>query len=542
MMRWPLTVTSILRHAEANFPATRIVSVTADNPRHACTYADAFRRARRLASALARYGCRPGDRIATLAWNDYRHFELYYAVACMGCIVHTVNPRLFPDQIAWIINHAEDRLLFVDPLILPIVEKLRDRLAHLERCIVLCDDAHLPETALPGVQSYEAFLAEGAEDYGWPDLHEDTACTLCYTSGTTGNPKGVLFSHRSMALHALFAGSTNAFGISARDVVMPVVPMFHANCWGLAHIAPMAGAGLVFPGPKMGDGETLQALIDEEKVTVSAAVPTVWMALLDYLERSGRTVNSLERIVVGGSACPWTVMERFERDHGVWVHHAWGMTEMSPLGTFNYLLPGMESLPPGELRRIRLKQGRAVYGVEMKIVDAENRPLPWDGESTGLLKVRGPCVARAYYREEGPSAAHDDEGWFSTGDVASIDPQGYMQITDRAKDIIKSGGEWISSIALEDAALGHPGVAEAAVIAVPHPKWQERPLLIIVPRQGHQPEREEILDYLRGKVVSWWLPDDVVFVDEIPHTATGKIQKTALRERFKDYRLPQGAS
>jgi acyl-CoA synthetase (AMP-forming)/AMP-acid ligase II len=534
MMQSQLTVTSVMRHVQRNFPDVGIVSVTAAEGRHRCSYAEAFARAAGLANALARHGVRAGDRIATLAWNDFRHFEIYYGVAAMGAIVHTVNPRLFPDQIRYIVNHAADRVLFIDPLLVPLLEKIGDALPTLERIIVLGADAELPASDQTRLQSYESFIAPESADYAWPELDESAAAALCYTSGTTGHPKGVLFSHRALVLHALFAGAPNQFGISSRDVVMPVVPMFHANCWGLAHLVPMAGASLVFPGPKMGDGETLQALIAEEGVTFSAAVPTVWMALLDYLQGSGRRIDTLRRVVIGGSACPWPIMDRFEREYGVWVHHAWGMTELSPLGTFNHLLPGMEDLPEEGRKAIRLKQGRGVYGIEMKIVDEQNRELPWDGTTPGLLKVRGPCVCASYYGEEEPDSALDTDGWFATGDVATIDAAGYMQITDRAKDIIKSGGEWISSIELENVAMGHPGIAEAAVIAMPHPKWSERPLLVVVARSGHAPSPDDVLEFLRGRVPKWWLPDRIEFVAEIPHTATGKTHKVALRERFRD--------
>ena len=532
MMDRQLTITSIMEHADNNHPNAEIVSVTCDSPRHRYTYADAFRRTRRLANALIEYGVRPGDRVATFAWNDYRHFELYYGIAGVGAVTHTVNPRLFPDQITYIVNHAEDRLVFVDPLIVPALEKIMDDLPSVEAYIILTDDDNMPDTGLKNAQSYESFIGSQPDRIDWPELDEKTACCLCYTSGTTGNPKGVLYHHRSMVLHTLIGISTDCFDLSVRDVVMPVVPMFHVNAWGLAYGAPVAGTKLVFPGPKMGDGATLQALIEEEEVTYSAGVPTVWLNLLKYLDETGRQVGTLRRVVIGGSACPRSIMEEFEERHGVYVNHAWGMTEMSPLGTFNTLKPEMQKLSREEQFAIREKQGRALYGVEMKIVDDENNELPWDGQSTGLLKVRGPFICNDYYNTGVPSDVHDGDGWFSTGDVGSIDAEGYLQITDRSKDVIKSGGEWISSIDLENTAVGHPDVAEAAVIGVPHPKWSERPLLIIVRKEGSEVSREAILDWLRDKVAKWWLPDDVVFVDEIPHTATGKIQKTELRKRF----------
>ena len=535
MMDRQLTITSIMEHADTNHPGAEIVSVTRDEPRHRYTYGEAFRRTRRLANALLDYGIRPGDRIATFAWNDYRHFELYYAIAGIGAVTHTVNPRLFPEQVGYIVNHAQDRLVFVDPLIVPVLEKIRDDLSAVEAFIVLTDDECLPDTDLPNVQSYESFIARHADRIDWPDLDEKTACCLCYTSGTTGNPKGVLYHHRSMVLHTLTGIAPDVLNLSARDVVMPVVPMFHVNAWGLTYGAPAVGAKLVFPGPKMGDGATLQALIEEEEVTFSAGVPTVWLNLLKYLAETGKEVESLQRVVIGGSACPRSIMEEFEERHGVYVRHAWGMTEMSPLGTVNVLKRETLQRSREEQYQVRVKQGIPPYGVEMKVVDDDDNELPRDGQSTGLLKVRGPFICSDYYQAGVASDAHDADGWFSTGDVGSIDAEGYLQITDRSKDVIKSGGEWISSIELENAAVGHPDVAEAAVIGMPHPKWGERPLLILVRKEGREVTKEAMLDWLQDKVAKWWLPDDVVYIDEIPHTATGKIQKTELRKRFGDY-------
>ncbi len=537
MMDLPLTVTAIMRHAERVYGIEEMVSVTHDTPRHRQTYREAFRRARQVANGLTSLGIRAGDRVGTLAWNDHRHFELYYGISGMGAVTHTVNPRLFPEQIAWIINHAGDRVLFVDPLVWPLVERIRAELTRVEHFIVLAPEGQAPASARDA-RCYEAFIGSEPDAFDWPELDERTGCNLCYTSGTTGHPKGVLYSHRSQVLHSLFSIAVDALALSARDVVMPVVPMFHVNAWGLAYSAPMVGAKLVFPGAKMGDGATLQALIEEERVTYSAGVPTVWMALLDYLRRSGRRVDSLQRLVIGGSACPWSLMEAFGRDYGVDVHHAWGMTEMSPLGTVNHPIRGSESLAPEAQRLQRMKQGRALFGVDMKIVDDEGHEQPRDGASTGILKVRGPTVCSGYFREDGPGAAHAEAGWFATGDVAHIDADGYLQLTDRAKDVIKSGGEWISSIDLENAAMGHPAVAEAAVIAVPHPKWSERPLLVVVPRAEVPVTREQLLTFLAERVAKFWLPDDVVFVSEIPHTATGKILKTELRKRFADHKLP----
>ena len=534
MMDRQLTITSIMEHADKNHPNVEIVSVTCDEPRHRYTYGDAFRRTRQLANALIDYGIQSGDRIATFAWNDYRHFELYYAIAGVGAVTHTVNPRLFPEQITYIVNHAEDRLVFVDPLIVPVLENIKEDLSAVEAFIILTDDEHLADTDLPNVQSYESFIKLHSDQFNWPELDEKTACSLCYTSGTTGNPKGVLYHHRSMVVHTLTGISPDVLDLSVQDVVLPVVPMFHVNAWGLAYGPPAVGTKLVFPGPKMGDGETLQALIEEEQVTFSAGVPTVWLALLKYLSESGKQVKTLKRVIIGGSACPRSIMQEFEDRYDVYVHHAWGMTEMSPLGTVNTLKPEMLKLSGEEQYAIRQKQGRAVYGVELKIVDDNNNELPRDGQSTGLLKVRGPFICNDYYKPDAPSDVHDD-GWLSTGDVGNIDAEGYLQITDRSKDVIKSGGEWISSIDLENAAVGHPDVAEAAVIGVPHPRWAERPLLIIVRKEGKEVGKEEILDWLKGRVAKWWLPDDVVYVDEIPHTATGKIQKTELRKRFSGH-------
>ncbi len=538
MMNMPLTITSIMRHAETNHPGTEIVSVTSDNPLHRYRYSDAFRRTRQLANALSEYGIESGDRIGTLAWNDYRHFELYYAISGIGAIIHTINPRLFPEQIDYIINHAEDRLIFVDPLILPVVEGLKDRLKSVESFIIMTDEAHMPESSLSNVQCYESFVTAASDEIAWPDFDENTASGLCYTSGTTGHPKGVLYSHRAILLHAYASISPDVFNFSVGEVVMPVVPMFHVNAWGIPYAAPMVGAKLVLPGPKMGDGETLQALIEKEQVNFSAGVPTVWLALLQYLSDSGKSIATLNRVIIGGSACPESIMREFMDKHGVYVNHAWGMTETGPLGTVNTLKSGMEKLPEEELYKIKLKQGRTLFGIEMKIVDDNDIEQPRDGVAAGTLKVRGPWVCRDYFKMEGESDVHDEHGWFTTGDVATIDAEGYMQITDRTKDVIKSGGEWISSIELENIAVGHPKLLEAAVIGVAHPKWTERPLLIVIKKADENLEKEEILDWLKGKVASWWLPDDVVFVDEIPHTATGKILKLELRNRFKNYQLP----
>lgn len=535
MMNMPLTITSIMRHADTCHRDTEIVSLTAGNTRHRYSYSAAFRRVRRLANTLAGFGMKPGDRVGTLAWNDFRHFEIYYAVSCSGFITHTVNPRLFHDQIKYIINHAQDRLLFIDPQFIPIIEDIGADLDTVEAVIVLEDESHMPETMLDKVFCYETLIGKQQETFSWPDLEENTASHLCYTSGTTGNPKGVLYSHRSNVLHSFALVMPDVTGGSARDVIMPLVPMYHVNAWGVPFSAPLAGTKLVFTGPRMGDAATIHELITTEGVTFSMGVPTVWMTLLSYLEQTGGSLDSLQRIIIGGASCPQWMLEKLEHDYGVEVRHSWGMTEMSPVGTVNTLKFGMEKLTPQELNNIKLKAGRPLYGVELKIVDEAGNELPWDGDTPGLLKVRGPWICSEYFRPDEPDSAHDNDGWLSTSDVVTIDKDGYIQITDRAKDVIKSGGEWISSIALENAAAGHPAVAEAAVIGIPHPKWQERPLLIVVKKPDREVSKKEIMDWLEGKVARWWLPDDIAFVNEIPHTATGKIHKKVLRERFKDY-------
>jgi fatty-acyl-CoA synthase len=537
MMDVPLTITSIMHHADRVNGDSEIVSVTRDNPRHRYRYRDAFRRTRQLANAIAGWGLAGGDRVATLAWNDYRHFETYYAAACSGYVCHTINPRLFPEQIVYIINHAEDRAVFVDADFLPLVEAVADKCPGVEHWVVLTDEAHMPETSLPGVICYERLVHGHSDQFDWPELDEQQACALCYTSGTTGNPKGVLYSHRSTLLHAYATLMPDALGLSRSDAVLPIVPMFHVNAWGLPYAAPMVGAKIVFPGSKMGDGETLTALMNEEQVTRSAGVPTVWLNLLAYLRESGKTVESLKQVIVGGAACPLSIMEAFER-HGVETRVGWGMTEMSPLGSANASWDTRSDYEPEAFAKLRQKAGRPIFGVEMKIVDDDGKELPWDGEAYGSLKVRGPWICSSYFKLEG-SDAHAEPGWFETGDVATIDPEGYMAITDRTKDVIKSGGEWISSIDVENVATDHPKVAEAAVIGRYHPKWSERPLLIVVKAAGGEDlTAEEMLAWFEGRIAKWWTPDAVEFVDELPHGATGKIQKVDLRDRFKDYEFP----
>ena len=535
MMTTPLTITEIMRFADRHHGRTEVVSVTADQPLHRCTFNDVFRRARQLANALSRLSIEPGERVASLAWNDYRHLELYYGVACAGRVLHTINPRLFAEQLVYIINHAEDRVLFFDIAFLPLIEALADKLPTVDAYVVLTPPENMPESTLSALHSYESLLEAEADEYEWPGLDENSANLLCYTSGTTGNPKGVLYSHRSTVLHAYACCMPDAMRLSQRDTVLPVVPMFHVNAWGTPYACAMTGAKMVMPGPRMADGETLQRLIEQEEVTIALGVPTVWLALLAYLRESGKTVPSLARTVIGGAACPPSVIQEFEEKHGVHTHHAWGMTEMSPLGTFNSPLRAVEDLSPAERDAVRLKQGRGLFGVDMKIVGDDGEELPWDGEAFGDLKVKGWWVCDGYFGEDGSSDAHDENGWFATGDVATIDPLGYMKITDRTKDLIKSGGEWISSIELENLAVAHPDVAEAAVIGISHEKWTERPLLIVVPEDGSSPDKQELIAWFKGKVADWWIPDDVALVDELPHTATGKISKVTLREQFADY-------
>jgi acyl-CoA synthetase (AMP-forming)/AMP-acid ligase II len=537
MMDRPLLISSIARHAELQHPRREIVSIVADNPRHRYTYRDAFARARKLANALKRLGIQRGDRIATLAWNDYRHFEIYYGVSGSGFVCHTINPRLFEEQIIYIINHAEDRWLFLDPVFVPLLEKLQSRLPRLEGFIVMTDDAHMPATQLSRAQSYESLLADESDDFEWPEFDERLASSLCYTSGTTGDPKGVLYSHRSTVLHCYAAALPDAMALSAREVVMPVVPMFHVNAWGMPYSCAMVGAKLVFPGPKMGDAETLQKLIEEEGVTYSAGVPTVWQGLVAYLEKTGKRVDSLSTIVSGGSAVPLALMKQLRERHQVEVLHAWGMTETSPIGTIRSLSPEARALPEEQRAPLHVRQGRTVFGIELKVTDDSGNEVPRDGKTFGALKVRGPWVAASYYKRQADDVFEAD-GWFNTGDVATICPLGYMQITDRTKDVIKSGGEWISSIELENLAVAHPAVAQAAAIAISHPKWQERPLLVVVLKPGASATREELLEFFHGKVAKWWIPDDVAFVEKLPLTATGKLSKLQLREQFAGYQFP----
>ncbi len=536
MQDWPLLVQRIIDHAARQHGSREIVSRSVEGPIHRTTYAQVHTRALKLAQRLERDGVTLGDRVATLAWNTARHLEVWYGIAGVGAVYHTVNPRLFPEQIAWIVNHAADRVMFTDLTFVPLLESIADKLPTIERYVILTDSGHMPQTRLKNAVAYEDYIAEASGDFAWKSFDENTACGLCYTSGTTGDPKGVLYSHRSNVLHAMAASARDTFGISSRDVILPIVPMFHANAWSLAFSVPMNGAKMVMPGARL-DGESVYDLLENEGVTMSAAVPTVWLMLLQYMQKTGKTLSSLQRVAIGGSACPRAMMEAFEKDYGVEVIHAWGMTEMSPIGSLGSLKASLGDISGDAKYDIKQKQGFAPFGVEMKIADDENKELPWDGVKFGTLKVKGPAIVRRYFKRENEEIL-DDEGYFDTGDVATIDPHGYMQITDRAKDVIKSGGEWISSIDLENLAVGHPDVAEAAVIGVVHPKWDERPLLVVVKKEGREPARDDILRYMDGKIAKWWMPDDVQFVTEIPHTATGKINKLKLREAFRSYKLP----
>ncbi len=531
----PLLISSILEHAARCHGDTEVVSRTVEGGIHRYTYAEAHHRAKRIAQALTRLGVKQGERVATLAWNGYRHYELYYGISGMGAVIHTINPRLFGEQIEYIVNHADDQYLFFDLTFVPIVEKLAPKCPGVRGWVAMTDRAHMP--ALPGVKllCYEEILDAENGTYEWPLLDERTASGLCYTSGTTGNPKGVLYSHRSTVLHAYGASLPDVFAASARETMLPVVPMFHVNSWGTPYFATMNGSKLVFPGAQL-DGKSLYELFEAERVTVTAGVPTVWLGLLGYMKQNGLKFSTLKRAVVGGSAAPPAMIREFQEDFGVDCQHAWGMTEMSPLGTFNTLKEKHLPLSEEERFRVRCSQGRAIFGVAMKIVDGEGKELPRDGKAFGDLLVKGPWVTRGYFKGEGGDPLRD--GWFPTGDVATIDPDGYMQITDRSKDVIKSGGEWISSIDLENIAVAHPGIAEAAAIAAYHPKWDERPLIVAVRKPDAQVTREELLAFYEGKVAKWWIPDDVVFVEQLPHTATGKLLKTTLRHQFKDHKLP----
>ena len=541
MQNQPLLISSLIDFAERHHGDGEIVSRRVEGDLHRYAWRDVARRARQIANGLDSWGLGFGDRVATLAWNGYRHLELYFGVSGSGRVLHTINPRLHPEQIAWIANHAEDQVLCFDLSFLPLVQAVHAKCPTVKHWVALCDADKLPQdSGIPGLQSYETWLADKPGTYQWPVFDENTASSMCYTSGTTGNPKAALYSHRSTTLHAYAAALPDVMGISARDAILPVVPMFHVNAWGIPYSAALTGAKLVFPGPAK-DGKSIYELIEAEKVSYAAGVPTVWQMLLMHMKPAGLKFSTLKRTVIGGSACPPAMINAFRDDYGVEVLHAWGMTEMSPLGTLCTLKNKHLDLPKEEQMKILLKQGRAIYGVDMKIVGANGEDLPFDGKAAGDLLVRGPWVVREYFKGEGGAPlVRDAQGieWFPTGDVATIDADGFMQITDRSKDVIKSGGEWISSIDIENIAVAHPAVAMAACIGVFHPKWDERPIVVVVKKPNAEVSREELLKFYEGKTAKWQIPDDVVFVDAIPLGATGKMLKTRLREQLKDYRLP----
>jgi fatty-acyl-CoA synthase len=538
MQDWPLLCHKIIEHAAQIHGTQEVVTRSIEGPIVRTTYAEIHKRSLKVSQLLDRSGIKLGDRVATIAWNTARHLECWYGIMGLGAICHTVNPRLFPDQIVWIVNHAQDRVMITDLTFVPVLEKIADKLPSIERYVVLTDAAHMPQTTLKNAVAYEEWLKEADGDFAWKTFDENTAAAMCYTSGTTGDPKGVLYSHRSNVLHALIANNPDALGTRAADVMLPVVPLFHANSWGIAFSAPSMGTKLVMPGAKL-DGASVYELLSTEKVTHTAGVPTVWLMLLQHMQKEKLILPDLKMVVCGGSAMPRSMIKAFV-DMGCEARHAWGMTEMSPLGTLATLKPPFDKIR-GEARLdVLATQGYPPFGVQMKITDDAGKDAPWDGKTFGRLKVSGPAIAKAYYRVD--SEILDEAGFFDTGDVATVDKDGYMRITDRSKDVIKSGGEWISSIDLENLAVGHPKVAEAAVIGVYHPKWDERPLLICQLKPDETCTREEILQYMDGKIAKWWMPDDIVFVEAIPHTATGKILKTALRDQFKTYSLPNAAA
>ncbi len=538
MMQQPLLISSLLTHAERHHGDQLVVSRRVEGDIHRTTYRDLAARSRRLAKALAALGVKQGERVGTIAWNGYRHLELYYAVSGSGAVLHTLNPRLHPDQLVWIADHAQDQVLCFDKTFLPLVEAVASRLATVKKFVLMADKSHMPaESKIPGLLCYEDLVGGQDDRYEWPKLDEHSASSLCYTSGTTGNPKGVLYSHRSTVLHTFASALPDALNLSARDAILPVVPMFHVNAWGLPYSACLVGAKLVFPGPGL-DGKSLHELFESEGVTVSAGVPTVWQGLLAHVQAQGLKFSTMRRTIIGGSACPPAMMDAFEDGYGVQVIHAWGMTELSPIGTVGILKGHQEKLGQKEQRAVKAKQGRGVFGIDMKIVGEDGQALPWDGKVSGELMVRGHWVIEQYLQgEESPLV----DGWFPTGDVATIDADGFMQITDRSKDVIKSGGEWIGSIDLENIAMAHPAVAMAACVAARHPKWDERPLLVVVKKPGQEVSRDELLAFYEGKIAKWWTPDDVVFVSEIPLGATGKVQKNRLREQFGEHLVKQGA-
>ena len=536
MQDFPLRVTNIIDHAAKYHPKRKIISKDTSGKIIETNYDQIRKNSLKVSSALNDMGIKKGDVIGVMAWNNHRHFESWYAITGIGAVYHTLNPRLFADQLIYIINHAEDKYIFVDLTFVPILEALQDKLDTVKGFIIYCDEDEMPQTSLDNAHCYETLIGAQDGDFSWVQVDENDACGICYTSGTTGNPKGVIYSHRSNVLHSLIAVSKDVMGLGSKSVVMPVVPMFHANAWGLVFTCPMVGAAMVNPGPQM-DGASIFELLDTEQVSFTAAVPTVWLMLLQHLEDQNLKLPYLDTVVIGGSAAPRMMIEKFEKDYDVEVNHAWGMTELSPLGTMGVLTGKMQTLSFDERVDMKVKQGRPPFLVQMKITDDDGNELPRDGKTFGNLKVKGPFIIESYMKGDGGDVL-DDDGFFDTGDVATLDADGFMQITDRSKDVVKSGGEWISSIELENIAVGHPDVVEAAVIGVAHPKWDERPILIVIKKEDTELSRADVLGFMEGKIAKWWMPDDVVFVDEIPHTATGKIQKLTLREQFKDYVLP----
>ena len=532
MINSQLLISGLIEHAEKYHADTELVSRTVEGPIHRYTLSDAAKRSRKLANALKRLGIKEGECVGTLAWNTFRHFELYFGVSGIGSVINTINPRLFPEQMSYIVNHAEDKYLFVDLSFVGLVESLIESFTSLKGVVILTDKEHMPETSLANILCYEELLEGESDEFIWPEMDENTASSLCYTSGTTGNPKGVLYSHRSTILHTWIASSGNSMNVSSSSVILPVVPMFHVNAWGIPYAAAMNGAKLVLPGPAL-DGASLYELIESEKPQLLMGVPTVWLGLLQFLREGNHTLESVETALVGGSAAPRAMIQEFEEKHNVFLVHGWGMTEMSPLGTTTIKTSDMDGMDLEKRYDIQQKQGKAFYGVEMTIVDDEGNDLPRDGKSFGRLLVKGPAIVEKYFKSK--ETALDQRGWFDTGDVAKISEDGRMEIVDRSKDVIKSGGEWISSIDLENSAVGHPAVAEACVIGVLHKKWDERPILLVVKVEEQEITKEDILDYLKDKVAKFWLPDEVVFVKELPHTATGKLLKTNLREEYKEF-------
>lgn len=535
MMEAPLLISTLLEHAESVHPHSEIVSRRCEGDIHRYTMKDAAARARQVANLLTSLDIQQGDRIATLAWNGYRHFELYFGISGYGAVLHTINPRLFPEQLIYIINHAEDRWIFVDLTFVPLLEAIQEHI-QVEGFIVLCDEEKMPKTSLENAHCYETLLAQQSTGFEWPEFDERSAASMCYTSGTTGNPKGVLYSHRSTVLHGLASISKDTLGLSSTSCFLPVVPMFHVNAWGTPYAAAITGAKQVFPGAGM-DGASIWELIEAENVDLLLGVPTVWLMLLNHMDSIGKTLDSVQNVVIGGAAAPISMIKKFQETHNAFVIHAWGMTETSPIGTVNSHNEYMDSLPVEERYKLQTKQGRPVYGVKIKIVDDNNNDLPNDGKTYGRLLIKGPWIASGYYKHDDNSDFID--GWFDTGDVATIDQNSYMQIVDRSKDVIKSGGEWISSIDLENIAVGHPELAECCVIGASHPKWDERPLLLAVRKPNSTVTEAEVKEFLEDKIAKWWMPDAVIFVDSLPHTATGKLLKKDLRVEYQDYLIKQ---